>query len=427
MRLSHPKGLYLLFLTEMWERFSYYGMRALLIFYLTKSLVEGGLGISEQYGNLIYGFFTGFVYFTPIIGGWLADNYLGQRKSVSIGALIMMLGQFSLASSRSLPALYLGLTLLIIGNGFFKPNISVLVGQLYEPDDDRRDSAFTIFYMGINFGALLAPLVTGFLALKFGFCYGFLAAGIGLFIGQVGFTTLGQRFLGDIGKYPSRKTSSSVQKQSAQPLTSAEKNHMWVILIVTIFAIFFFACYEQAGSSISLYTEKYVNRNILGFTIPSEWFQSVNPIFIVLLAPLFSIIWNALGRKGKEPSIPVKMGFGMILLGVGFLFMVGAELSRGVNETLNVAVKASMFWLLMTYFFNTLGELCLSPIGLSMVSRLSPVKYASLMMGLWLMSSFVANIMAGYVASKVETVGAMELFMGITILTNHLRHNALVY
>lgn len=408
-KLGHPKGLYLLFTVEMWERFSYYGMRALLIFYLTKTWVEGGLGIDEQTGNLIYGFFTGFVYFTPIIGGWLADKYLGQRKSISIGAFTMMLGQFCLAYEQSRFFLFLGLALLIIGNGFFKPNISVLVGQLYQPNDKRKDAAFTIFYMGINLGALIAPLITGYLALHYSYNYGFLAAGIGMLLGQVFFLSLSNKYLGDIGKKPSVTNQIDYSDKGNQPLTKEEKDRTKVIFFIVFFVIFFFAGFEQAGSSFSLYTEKYIQRDVLGFTIPAAWFQSINPLFIVLLAPLFTLLWNTLANKDKEPNIPVKMGFGMILLGLGFLLMVGAVIERG-GDVADSSIKANLAWLVFAYLLHTVGELCLSPIGLSMVSKLAPVKLASVLMGVWLMSSFVANIAAGFLASSVSKLGAFSIF-----------------
>jgi POT family proton-dependent oligopeptide transporter len=217
MKNRHPKGLYLLFATEMWERFSYYGMRSLLVLYLTKSVLEGGMGISQSDASLIYGYFTGFVYFTPMIGGWLADNYLGQRKAIVIGAILMMLGQWSLSYEASLTYLILGLCLLIIGNGFFKPNISVIVGDLYEPTDSRRDSAFTIFYMGINVGAFFAPLLTGYVALKYGYSYGFLIAGMGMLMGLIVYLLLGNRYLGEVGLYPSKAIYSSMSSGSITP------------------------------------------------------------------------------------------------------------------------------------------------------------------------------------------------------------------
>lgn len=413
-RQGHPKGLYLLFATEMWERFSYYGMRALLVLYLTKSLIDGGLGFTDDNASLLYGFFTGFVYFTPLIGGWLADNYLGQRKAIVIGAILMMLGQFCLATESSLPFLYTGLVLLIIGNGFFKPNISVIVGHLYEPGDPRKDSAFTIFYMGINVGAFFAPLLTGYMALTYGYRYGFMVAGIGMLIGLLVFTILGNRYLGEVGKAPSCKAKDNSLENV--PLTKDEKDRTLAIVVFVLFSIFFFAGFEQAGSSMTLYTEKYIDREVGSFVVPTEWFQSVNPLLIVILAPLLTVLWRWLGQRGKEPSIPVKMSMGMILLGIGFLVLYGAVYARG-GDGADESVKASILFILFTYLFHTLGELCLSPIGLSMVSKLAPVKLASLMMGVWLLSSFFANILGGWVSSHISDVGAGTIFLSICVFS----------
>ncbi|HSQ88870.1 peptide MFS transporter [Romboutsia sp.] len=423
-KVKHPPGLYLLFFTEMWERFSYYGMRALLVMYLTTELVSGGLGFDKSSATLLYGYFTGFVYFTPLIGGWLSDKYLGQRKAVTIGGITMALGQLALFASQSKQALYLGLFLLIIGNGFFKPNISTLVGKLYPDGDSRRDGAFTIFYMGINLGAFLAPLVCGTLAegifaqkqgetiIHYGFKYGFLAAAIGMIVGQILFNALSNKYLGDIGKYPvsKQKTNDKNSEVSNKPLTKKEKERTAVIFILAAFVIFFWAGFEQAGSSLTIYTQDYINRNAFGMEVPVSWFQSLNPVLIVLLAPIMSMIWTKLASsKRGDLSTPVKMAFGMLLLGAGFLLMVGACLQRG-NAGDDITVKASMIWLVGTYFLHTLGELCLSPVGLSMVSKMAPPKLASLLMGVWLMASFFANIIGGYIASYVERLGHIEVF-----------------
>lgn len=434
---GHPKGLYLLFFTEMWERFSYYGMRGILILYLTKSFMEGGLAIDPQQAALIYGWFTGFVYFTPLIGGWLADNYLGQRNSITIGGLTMMAGQLALFSSQSHMMMYLGLFLLIVGNGFFKPNISTLVGGLYEEGDKRRDSAFSIFYMGINLGAFLAPLVIGVLTdnifavknadgsiLSYGYRYGFLAAAAGMFFGQIIFNSLSHRYLGDLGKRPSGKKNAVSSQQKATEstsLTKAEKQRIAVIFIYFFFAIFFFAGFEQAGSSLSLYTDKFINRDIVlpfigDYTIPTAWFQSVNPIFIVMFAPLFAIFWET--KTGQTLTTPLKMGLGMVILGIGFWFMLGAVYERSGDifaDSENIAVKASVWWLVFTYMVHTIGELCLSPVGLSVVTKLAPPKLASLLMGVWLLASFVANVVGGYLASSVESLGAGQIFLYISI------------
>jgi POT family proton-dependent oligopeptide transporter len=421
---GHPKGLYLLFFTEMWERFSYYGMRGILILYLTKTLLEGGLAIDAQHASLIYGYFTGFVYFTPLIGGWLADRFLGQRTAITIGGLTMMVGQFVLFAINTHAGMYLGLFLLILGNGFFKPNISTLVGRLYPDGDARRDSAFSIFYMGINLGALLAPLVVGLFSDKlfavkdatgtivtYGYKYGFLISGIGMLLGQLIFNTLSKKYLGDIGLSPAKLKNNATEEVVVKPVTKEDKQKMTVIFILTAFVIFFWAGFEQAGSSLSLYTDKFIDRTVGGFEIPTSFFQSVNPLFIVLLAPLFSIFWTS--NLGKKLSTPVKMGLGMIFLGVGFFFMLGAVAQRG-GDIQDVTVKASLMWLIMTYLIHTIGELCLSPVGLSVVTKLAHPKFASLMMGVWMLSTFIANIVGGYLASYVESLGANLVFTYIS-------------
>ena len=427
---GHPKGLYLLFFTEMWERFSYYGMRAILILYLTKKFIEGGLGMDEKYAMLLYGYFTGFVYFTPLIGGWLADRYLGKRLAVTIGGITMMLGQFTLFGLNSTTGLYIGLLLLIIGNGFFKPNISTLVGGLYKDGDSRRDAAFTIFYMGINLGAMIAPLVIGVVtdnmfattnedgSISYGYRYGFLVSGIGMLLGQVIFNLLGTKYLGDLGTKPVgavsdtevAKVQKSINPETGKELDEKdEKQRISVIFILLIFAVFFWAGFEQAGSSLSLYTDKYIDRSIGSFEIPTSWFQSVNPLFIVTLAPLFTLFWAS--PIGRRLTTPVKMGVGMIILGVGFLFMIGAVAERSANGDVDdVNNKAALMWLIMTYLLHTIGELCISPVGLSVVTKLSPPKLASVLMAVWMLSSFFANIVGGYIASYVETMGAGEVF-----------------
>lgn len=424
VKVKHPKALYLLFFTEMWERFSYYGMRGILVLYLTKSLLEGGLAIEKQTAMLIYGFFTGFVYFTPLIGGFLADKFLGQRKAITIGGITMMVGQFVLFAINTHFGLYLGLFLLIIGNGFFKPNISTLVGRLYTDNDPRRDSAFSIFYMGINLGAFLAPLVVGLFSdnwfatkdasgvvITYGYKYGFLVASIGMMLGQVLFNLLAAKHLGDIGTKPAKlEVGSDADVASKKALTKEERQRVTVIFILTAFVIFFWAGFEQAGSSLTLYTDEFINRRVFGFEIPTAWFQSVNPLFIVAFAPFFAYFWTT--ETGKKFSTPVKMGMGMILLGIGFFFMLGAVTERA-NHPEDLLYKANIMWLVMTYFIHTIGELALSPVGLSVVTKLAPVKLASLMMGVWLLSSFLANIIGGFVAGFVETMGAFSIFATI--------------
>jgi POT family proton-dependent oligopeptide transporter len=428
----HPKGLYLLFAIEMWERFSYYGMRGILMLYLTKSFFEGGLAIDIRTASLIYGFYTGFVYFTPLIGGWLADRYLGQRKAINIGAFTMTAGQIVLFAVNNHAGLYCGLILLILGNGFFKPNISTLVGKLYSDNDPKRDSAFSIFYMGVNLGAFLAPLVTGLLSdnvfaiengageiVSYGYRYGFLAAGAGMFLGQAMFGIFAKKYLGTLGLAPAGKQSGIGKsgKNAHEKLSREEKQRTGVIFIFFLFSIFFWAGFEQAGSSLTLYAENYIERTVhlpaIGqYTVPTAWFQSVGPLFIVLLAPLFSMFW--VSKTGRKIPVPVKMGSGMIILGAGFFFMLAAVAQRG-GDIGDTSIKAGLWWLVLTYLVHTVGELCLSPVGLSVVTKLSPPKYASLLMAVWFLSSFFANILGGFLASYVETLGAGRIFLYISV------------
>lgn len=432
---GHPKGLFMLFLTEMWERFSYYGMRGILMLYMTKLWMENGLNIPKESASLIYGYFAGFVYFTPLIGGWLADKYIGQRKAITMGGIIMLLGQLVLFGLNSHVGLAVGLILLIIGNGLFKPNISTIVGQLYEPNDSRRDSAFSIFYMGINLGALLAPLLIGLLAedwfavkgldangkemvISYGFKYGFLAAAIGMGLGQLMFNLLAKKYLLEIGETPKKISKEEKEQQKTARFSSPEerkieRQRITVIFILTFFVIFFWAGFEQAGSSMTLYTDEYINRYIGNWEIPTTFFQSVNPLLIVALAPIFVWFWGS--KIGKSLSTPVKMSLGMILLGIGFIFMLFATYDVKMNPDGTVAQKAALIWLIMTYFFHTIGELCLSPVGLSMITKLAPVRLASLLMGVWMLSSFAANIIGGYIAAYVEKLGAATIFSSIAI------------
>jgi len=411
--LGHPKGLFLLFATEMWERFSYYGMRALLVLSLVAGVgaSDPGFGWTQAQALKLYGLFTGFVYFTPLLGGWLADNYLGQRRSVIIGGLVMAAGQFTLAAAipGNQQLFYAGLVLLVIGNGFFKPNISTMVGDLYPEGDARRDGAFTIFYMGINLGAFLAPLVCSTLGEdpSRGWRYGYLAAGIGMIISvvvQVGFA---QRYLGDIGRVPAAHRALAQSGGRKEPLTPDEVDRLRVIFMLFVFIVLFWAAFEQAGGLMNLYASEKTNRVVGGFEVPAGWFQSLNPLFIVVLAPLFSMMWGRLGKTGRNPATPRKMVFGLVLTGVGFLAMVAAALES------QTGAKASMLWLVLAYFFHTTGELCISPVGLSMVTKLAPLRLASLMMGVWFLINFVANWLAGIIGSYAESLGELTIFGGL--------------
>jgi len=411
--LGHPKGLFLLFGTEMWERFSYYGMRALLVLSLVAGVesTNPGFGWSQSEALKLYGLFTGFVYFTPLIGGWLADNYLGQRKSVIIGGLVMAAGQFTLASAipGNLGLFYVGLVLLVIGNGFFKPNISTMVGDLYAEGDARRDGAFTIFYMGINAGAFLAPLICSTLGENpnLGWRYGYMSAGIGMILSVIIQLTLSRRYLDQIGVVPAAHRALAKSGGKKEPLTKEETDRLRVIFMLFVFIVLFWAAFEQAGGLMNLYAAEKTDRIVGGFEVPAGWFQSLNPLFIVLLAPLFSVAWARLGSQGRNPPTPNKMAYGLILTGIGFIAMVAAVYDQAANG------KANMIWLVIAYFFHTTGELCISPVGLSMVTKLAPLRLASLMMGVWFLINFVANWLSGIIGSFAEQLGELAIFGGI--------------
>ncbi|MGB2742310.1 MAG: peptide MFS transporter [Cognaticolwellia sp.] len=399
---GHPKGLFLLFGTEMWERFGYYGMRALLVLYLVASVQDGGFGWTNQEALRLYGFFTMAVYITPMIGGWLADNFIGQRKAIIYGGVIFSLGYFTLGIQKSMivgmeeTVFYIGLALIIIGNGLFKANVSSLVGELYEDGDHRRDGAFTIFYMGINLGAFLSPFIVGTLGEEVNWHYGFIAAGCGMLIGLALQITLANKYLGDIGVVPSAKKSSENKDDlKARALTTVEKDRIKVILIMSVFSIIFWAGFEQAGGLFNIYASQFTDRNLFGFEVPATWFQSLNAMFIIILAPFIASVWVNMGSK--EPTSPKKFALAMIFLALGFFVMVGATIAQGGD----VAIKVSMLFLVFAYLFHTLGELCLSPIGLSMVTKLAPIKYTSLLMGVWFFFTALANFLAAFIGQFV--------------------------
>lgn len=416
--MGHPQGLFLLFGTELWERFSYYAMRAILVLYLTDRTINGGLGWTVKDALSLYGTYTALMYITPLIGGWLADNYLGQRKSLLIGGFLMVIGQFTLAlPHNTLPfsvetLFYVGLGFLIAGNGLFKPNVSTMVGDLYQNGDHRRDGAFTIFYMGINLGSLLAGVVSGSVTGIWGWKAGFAAAGIGMIISLIIQTFFAQRFLGDIGVRPAAhiaKERAEAKGTSHHVLSKVETDRLKVIMVMGLFVIVFWAGFEQAGGLMNIYSQQYTDRMIGSFEVPAAWFQSLNPFFIITLAPLIAMLWIKLGPK--EPSSPIKFALALFFLAIGFLCMVGAVMQQGGDLT----IKTSMYWLVGAYFFHTLGELCLSPIGLSLVTKLAPLRLASLMMGTWFGFNAISNYIAGVVGSHVESLGALDIFTGIAI------------
>lgn len=410
-RQGHPRGLYLLFFTEMWERMSYYGMRGLLVLFLT-SKVNGGFGWTTGEALSLYGTYTGLVYLTPIVGGFIADKFIGQRKAVVLGGTLMMIGHLVLALPN-VTMFYAGLGFLIIGNGFFKPNISTMVGGLYAPGDGRRDGAFTIFYMGINLGAVLGNFICGTLGEKIGWHWGFGSAGVGMFLGLIAFLFFQKKLLGPVGLAPVKpsleeRASGTAEKKG---FSRDEIDRIVVIFIIAIFVVAFWTGFEQAGGLMNLYTNEKVDRNMLGFEVPTTWFQNFNSAFIVLLAPVFAGLWGWLSARGKDPSIPVKMGMGLVFLSTGFLFMLGAS-----NESA-AAGKAAAYWVILAYLFHTMGELCLSPVGLSMVTKVAPQRIVSAMMGVWFLANAAANKLSGVIGGYSEKLGEFDVFLYITIGT----------
>lgn len=474
---GHPKGLYFVFTTAMSERISYYGMRAIFTLYLIKALL-----MDKELASTIYGNYTGLVYLTPLIGGYVADRYWGMRRSIFWGAVLMFLGQMLMFFSAlyyetadfARLLMYTGLASLIFGNGFFKPNITTMVGSLYKPGDKRLDSAYTIFYMGVNVGAFIAPLVAGTLGDTgdpADFKWGFLASAVGMFLSLILFVGWKNKFLvGPNGEQlgivaaakvagnqsEKIKTASKSTKQniiefalwalgaisvfalfrfaldfdifgaaifatsiiipayviSDSSLTKIERQRIWVIYIIAFFVIFFWSAFEQAGASLTYFADEQTDRTFFGWEMPASYFQSFNPVFVVLLAPLFSGLWLNLGRRNLEPPSPVKQSLGLLFLALGYLIIALGV--RGIEP----GVKVSILWLTGLYFIHTMGELMLSPIGLSMVNKLAPLRFASLLMGVWYLSMATANKFAGILSGLYpEAGGNPKFFMGFEIAT----------
>ena len=398
LKQGHPKGLYLLFFVEMWERFSFYGMRALLVLYMVQQLLY-----TSQKAGTIYGLYTGLVYLTPLIGGYLADRYFGQRKCITAGGILMAAGLFLLAFGAKNLFLF-ALFLMICANGFFKSNISSVLGLLYD-DNKKKDSAFTVFYMGINFGAFFSPLICGTLAVKLSFEWGFAAAGIGMLIGLACYKIFENKLLGDKGLKP-----VSAKKEEITEDETGDSTRLYGLIILMLFTIPFWICFEQAGSSLTLFAEYQTNRFFFGHEIPTGYFQSLNPLFIITLAPLFSLLWEFLRNKGKEPSSVEKFGIALFLMSVSYVIMIFAGLSAETS-------KISPLWLVLVYFVMTVSELCLSPIGLSLVSKLAPRKFLSLTMGCWFLTCFIGDTLAGFWGGKYESLTAVQLFAPLAILS----------
>lgn len=405
MREGHPKGLAILFFTEMWERFSFYGMRAILVLYLTKETLgdNPGLGWTSAEALVLYGWYTMLVYVMSIPGGIIADKLLGQKKTVFLGGVLIAIGQLTLAID-SITAFYTGLFLIISGVGCLKPNISTMVGGLYKQGDPRRDSGFTIFYIGINIGAASAPLLVGYVGEVYGWHYGFALAGIGMILGQAVYIW-GQKYLKDVGNFtPAPKVEGSSKNK---PLTKIEKDRVIVLLISFLIVIVFWAAYEQAGGLMNLYTYEKIDRTILGWEIPASLFQSVPAIFVILFGTAVASFWAKRQKKGKENSSIFKMAIGTMVMGTGFLMMTGAALEA------QAGTKAMLIWLILSYLLQVIGELSISPVALSFITKLAPLKYSSIMMGVYFAATGLGNKVAGLVGELAQTAGELEVFMGI--------------
>ena len=470
---GHPRGLSTLFFTEMWERFSYYGMRGFLILYMTADVQKGGLGLSAATAAPIYGTYTAMVYLMSLPGGWIADRLIGQRRAVLIGGILIACGHYSLAAPAA-AAFYLGLALIVLGTGLLKPNISVMVGQLYDESDTRRDAAFSVFYMGINLGAFFGPLITGYLAQDDGFRgwlsaqgmdpnaswhWGFGAAGVGMTLGLLQYV-LGGRALGSAGLHPVSSGSAENDARFTRratgwiglglaaltivgvaaasgtlPVTAAginlyagylqvlvaipffgwllldsrwtrnERIRLYCIVVFFLAAAIFWSVFDQAGSTLNLFADRSTRTEVLGYAFPSSWFQSLNPLFIFAMAPAFAWMWIRLGRR--QPSTAVKFSIGLLGVGIGFLLLVPAARLAETGE------RVSVLWLTAAYFIHTSAELCLSPVGLSAMTRLAPVRIVSLMMGVWFLGVSVGNYIGGNLAGFYETWPLPSLFTAV--------------
>ena len=454
--VGHPRGLLTLFMTEMWERFSYYGMRALLVLFMVAAVQDGGMGLTDRTATAIYGLYTAAVYLLSLPGGWMADRLLGAQRAIWYGGIVIMSGHFTLAIP-GIPTFFLGLVLIALGTGLLKPNISAVVGELYAPGDPRRDGGFTIYYMGINIGAFLGPLACGWLATA-NWHYGFAAAGVGMLFGLIQFS-LTRKHMGAAGLEPVRAAGDDAVfrrrswlgvsaalvlvgalliggltglirydpvglSQSASyvivlvtvaffayvlgfgGLNSGERGRVIVIAVLIFAAAVFWSGFEQAGSSLNLFAERYTVRDFGDFTVPATWFQSLNPAFILILAPVYSILWLALAKRRLDPNPVLKMAMGLIMLGLGFAVMIfAAQLVVRGDAVLPT-------WLIFTYLLHTMGELALSPVGLSSVTRLSPRRYVGQMMGAWFLAASLGSILAGLIAGEFRA-DAVETMPGL--------------
>jgi POT family proton-dependent oligopeptide transporter len=467
---KHPRGLYVLFFAEMWERFSYYGMRAILLLFLIDN-VRGGMGLNASEGAAIYGLYTASVYLLTLPGGWIADNILGQKKSIWYGGIIIMLGHIILAIPGGTSIFFLGLATVAIGTGLLKPNISSIVGELYPEGGARRDAAFSIFYMGINLGSVLGITIVGYLGQKIDWHLGFGAAAVGMLLGLIAFRYGSQKYLTGVGDVPPAKidTAESLAKSGsnrkmgyglisllvvflatlqltntidmttaqglaqgagviivsvsafyflfiliAGGLTQVEKRRVLVLIVFFLAAALFWSGFEQAGSSLQIFAERHTQRTFGGWEMPSSWFQNFNGTFILIFAPVMASLWIFLSSKGLNPSTPVKFALALLLLGVGFFVM---ELAA--NEAVD-GDRVSPLFLTLTYLFHTIGELCLSPVGLSSYTKLAPKRYVSQLMGIWFVAASLGNLIAGLFAGNFDENNVRQmpaLFNQVTLFS----------
>ncbi len=405
---GHPRGLSTLFFTEMWERFAYYGMRALLILYMTAATLKGGLGFDTAHAAAIYGWYTFSVYALAIPGGWIADRFLGQYRTVLLGGIIIALGQFSLAM-RPLPFFYAGLVLIATGTGLLKPNISTMVGSLYDEQDARRDAGFSLFYMGINLGAMIAPLVAGTLGQRVDWHLGFGVGALGMTAGLIQYVAGKRRLSPALERLAARDPApaSGAKVSLAGGFSAGEWKRIAAIGVFFVFSTLFWGAFEQAGSSLNLFADRHTRLSIFGLSFPSTWFQSLNSLFIIAFAPAFAWAWVYLGKRGREPSSPAKFGWGLAGVGLGFLLLVpAAAFAQG-------GFRVSPAWLTGVYLLHTFGELCLSPVGLSLVTKLAPQRIVGLMMGVWFLSIASGNKVGGWVAGFFDTLPLPLLFAAV--------------
>lgn len=409
--MGHPKGLFILFFTELWERFSYYGMRAILVLYIIAKADEGpmsGLGWTKEEALALYGWYTMAVYVMSVPGGILADKLWGQRKAVMVGGLTLCAGHLVLALP-GIAAFYAGLGLIVLGVGLLKPNISTMVGGLYGQGDPRRDKGFNIFYMGINIGAFLSGIVVGTIGEKIGWHYGFGLAGIGMLAGQAVYMW-GQKYLSHVGNLASNSPNPAEMEAAGRALSKEEKDRVVVLLISFLIVIAFWGAFEQAGGLMNIFTQESTDRVVFGFEVPASAFQSLNPLYIILLAVPVANFWIMWQNKGRESSSLFKMGVGTMIMGWGFIFMALATLQVEGGD------KAWVGFIVLAYLFHTIGELCASPVALSFITKLAPVKWASLMMGAYFAASGLGNKVAGLIgAAAVGGLGELAIFIAIPV------------